>query len=211
VDKEGWLHSGDAGFIDRNGHLKVIDRAKDVNRLKDGTLFAPQFLENKLKFSPFISEAVTIGIDRPYVAAMINIELDSLEKWAERRGIAYTGYQDLSQKLESYELIREEIRRINRSLAEDKELAGAQIRRFLVLNKELDADDGEITRTRKLRRNVISERYGTLIESLYSGKSEMDTEIQVTYEDGRTATIRGRVSVWDVDGAPATEKQKLSA
>jgi long-chain acyl-CoA synthetase len=211
IDQDGWLHSGDAGFIDRNGHLKVIDRAKDVSRLKDGTLFAPQFLENKLKFSPFIREAVTIGVDRDYVAAMINIDLDSLENWAERRGIAYTGYQDLSQKRETYELVREEVRRINRSLAQDKELAGAQIRRFLVLNKELDADDGEITRTRKLRRNVISQRYGPLIDALYADQDAVDTEIQVTYEDGRTATIRGRVSVWDVDGAPAAAEQKLSA
>jgi long-chain acyl-CoA synthetase len=210
IDPDGWLHSGDAGFVDRNGHLKVIDRAKDVSRLRDGTLFAPQFIENKIKFSPYIREAVTIGVDRPYVAAMINIDLDSLENWAERKGIAYTGYQDLSQKPETYELIREELRRINRSLGQDKELAGAQIRRFLVLNKELDADDGEITRTRKLRRNVIGERYGKLVEALYSGVDSMDTEIQVTYEDGRTATIRGRVSVWKVDPAPQAA-HKLSA
>jgi long-chain acyl-CoA synthetase len=211
IDAEGWLHSGDAGFIDRNGHLKVIDRAKDVSRLRDGTLFAPQFLENKLKFSPYIREAVTIGVDRPYVTAMINIDLDSLENWAERRGIAYTGYQDLSQKMETYALIRDEIRRINRGLAQDKELAGAQIRRFLVLNKELDADDGEITRTRKLRRTVIAQRYKSLIDALYGDQDTVDTEIQVTYEDGRTASIRGRVRIWDVDGPPAAAQQRQSA
>jgi long-chain acyl-CoA synthetase len=211
IDPEGWLHSGDAGFMDHNGHLKVIDRAKDVSRLRDGTLFAPQFLENKLKFSPYISEAVAIGVDRPYVTAMININLDSLENWAERQGIAYTGYQDLSQRVETYRLIRDEIRRINRSLSQDKELAGAQIRRFLVLNKELDADDGEVTRTRKLRRNVIADRYGKLIDALYGGSETVDTEILVTYEDGRTATIRGRVSVWEVDGAPEAAARKLSA
>ncbi len=211
IDPDGWLHSGDAGFMDRNGHLKVIDRAKDVSRLRDGTLFAPQFLENKLKFSPYIREAVTIGVERPYVTAMINIDLDSLENWAERRGIGYTGYQDLSQKLETYQLIREEIVRINRSLAQDRELAGAQIRRFLVLNKELDADDGEITRTRKLRRTVIGDRYGKLIEALYQPGETVDTEIQVTYEDGRTATIRGRVSIWDVEGDPGVQARKRSA
>ena len=207
LDSEGWLASGDAGFVDRSGHLKVIDRAKDVSRLKDGTLFAPQYLENKLKFSPYIQEAVTVGVGRDHVSAMVNIDLDSLENWAERKGIAYTGYQDLSQKPETYELIHGEIRRINRSLAADAELAGAQIRRFLILNKELDADDGEITRTRKLRRTVIGERYHRLIEGLYSGAHSVETEILVTYEDGRTATIRGQVRVWDVD--PAEEQPAL--
>jgi len=211
VDREGWLASGDAGFIDRSGHLKVIDRAKDVSRLRNGTLFAPQYLENKLKFSSYIQEAVAVGVGREYVGALVNIDLDSLENWAERQGIAYTGYQDLSQNPEVYELIHREIQRINESLARDPELAGAQIRRFLILNKELDADDGEITRTRKLRRTVIAERYHRLIESLYTGAQSVDTEIVVTYEDGRRATIRGQVRVWDVDPGPGQPALRRTA
>jgi long-chain acyl-CoA synthetase len=211
IDREGWLASGDAGFIDRSGHLKVIDRAKDVSRLGNGTLFAPQYLENKLKFSPYIQEAVAVGVGREYVGAMINIDMDSLENWAERKGIAYSGYQDLSQNPEVYELIHGEIQRINESLAPDPELSGAQIRRFLILNKELDADDGEITRTRKLRRTVIAERYHRLIEALYNGAQSVDTEIRVTYEDGRTATIRGQVKAWDVDPGPGQAALRRSA
>jgi long-chain acyl-CoA synthetase len=211
LSPDGWLATGDAGFLDHSGHLKVIDRAKDVSRLRDGTLFAPQYLENKLKYSPFIREAVTVGVERPFVAALINFDLESLENWAERRGLAYTGYQDLSQKPETYQLIHDEIVRINKSLALDKELAGAQIRRFLILNKELDADDGEITRTRKLRRNVIAERYGGLIEALYSDAAAVDSEVQVTYEDGRTAVIRGRLAIREVlpesAAKPAAHKQ----
>ncbi|HUJ76860.1 MAG TPA: AMP-binding protein, partial [bacterium] len=198
IDPEGWLASGDAGVLDQHGHLKVIDRAKDVSRLTGGTLFAPQYLENKLKFSPYISEAVIFGEGRDAVTAMINIDLESLENWAERHGVVYTGYQDLSQKPETYDLIHDEIARINRSLAQDEQLAGAQVRRFLILNKELDADDGEITRTRKLRRTVIVERYRGLLEALYNGAEAVDTEILVTYEDGRTAHIRGRVRIREV-------------
>jgi long-chain acyl-CoA synthetase len=211
VDRDGWLASGDAGFLDRSGHVKVIDRAKDVSRLGNGTLFAPQYLENKLKFSPYIQEAVAIGVGRDYVGAMINIDLDSLENWAERKGIPYSGYQELSQKPEVYALLHGEIQRINLSLARDPELMGAQIRRFLILNKELDADDGEITRTRKLRRSVIAQRYHRLIDALYSGAQAVDTEILVTYEDGRTATIRGQVRVWDVDPGPGQPALRRSA
>ncbi|MEK7838453.1 MAG: AMP-binding protein, partial [candidate division NC10 bacterium] len=150
--EDGWMHSGDAGFIDRDGHLKIIDRAKDVGRLQDGTLFAPKYLENKLKFSAHIKEAVCLGPERPFVAALVNIDLGAVGAWAERRNIAYTSYTDLSQKPEVCDLIRQEVVRVNRSLAEDEQLRGAQIRRFLLLHKELDADDQEITRTRKVRR-----------------------------------------------------------
>ena len=195
IDEDGWLATGDAGFVDDRGHLRVIDRAKDVSHLRDGTMFAPQFLENKLKFSPYIKEAVTLGKDRDFVSAIVNIDLDAMENWAERRGVAYTGYQDLSQKDEVYELIHGEVDRINRDLASDSALAGARIRRFLILNKELDADDGEITRTRKIRRGVIGERYGALIDALYGGRDRVETDITVTYEDGSTGTIHADLRV----------------
>ena len=195
---EGWLFTGDAGFIDAQGHLKVIDRAKDVSKLNNGTLFAPQYLENKLKFSPYISEAVVLGKEKDYTAAMINIDLETLENWAERNNLAYTNYQDLSQKQEVYKLIREEIEKINARLAQDKELEGAQIQRFLILNKELDPDDGEITRTRKIRRGVIGDRYGEFIEALYSGAKNAAIEIQVTYEDGRVGNFSSFAEIWEV-------------
>lgn len=200
VDQEGWLATGDAGFIDEQGHLRVIDRAKDVSHLNDNTMFAPQFLENKLKFSPYIKEAVTLGKEQDYVAAIINIDLEAMENWAERNAVTYTGYQDLSQKGEVYDLIHNEVRRINESLAADRALAGARIQRFLILNKELDADDGEITRTRKIRRGVISDRYGALIEALYNGAERVETDITVTYEDGSTGSIHADLRVMDVEG-----------
>ena len=162
-------------------------------------MFAPQFLENKLKFSPYIKEAVTLGKDCDYVAAIVNIDLEAMENWAERRGVAYTGYQDLSQKDEVYELIHSEVERINRDLAADSALAGARIRRFLILNKELDADDGEITRTRKIRRGVIADRYGALIEALYSDRDRVETDITVTYEDGSTGSIHADLRVMHTD------------
>src|SRR2546426_761745 len=165
--EDGWVRSGDAGVIDHDGHLKIVDRAKDVGRLADGTLFAPKYLENKLKFSPYIKEAVCVGPDRPYVAALINIDLVAVGNWAERGGIAYTSYTDLSQKPEVYDLVRREVERVNRSLAEDEVLRGARIRKFLILHKELDPDDEEITRTRKVRRGYIAQKYAALIEALY--------------------------------------------
>ena len=205
LDEEGWLATGDAGFVDDRGHLRVIDRAKDVSHLNDGTMFAPQFLENKLKFSPYIKEAVTLGKDRDYVSAIVNIDLEALENWAERRGVAYTGYQDLSQKDEVYDLIHGEVDRINRDLAADSALAGTRIRRFLILNKELDADDGEITRTRKIRRAVIAERYGALIDALYSDRGRVETDITVTYEDGSTGSIHADLRVMDADARSAED------
>ena len=173
-------------------------------------MFAPQFLENKLKFSPYIKEAVTLGKDCDYVAAIINIDLEAMENWAERRGVAYSGYQDLSQKDEVYDLIHGEVDRINRSLAADSALAGARIRRFLILNKELDADDGEITRTRKIRRGVIAERYGAIIEALYSDLGRVETDITVTYEDGSTGSIHADLRVMDMDAA-ANEDMRAAA
>ncbi len=201
--ENGWMHSGDAGFIDRDGHLKIIDRAKDVGRLEDGTLFAPKYLENKLKFSPHVKEAVCIGHERPFVTALLNIDLGSVGAWAERRNIAYTSYTDLSQKPEVYELVRQEVIRVNRSLAEDAELRGAQIRRFLLLHKELDPDDQEITRTRKVRRGFIAQKYAVLIDALYSERDRVQVEALVTYEDGRTGTIRADVRICEVVPAAA--------
>jgi long-chain acyl-CoA synthetase len=200
---DGWIHSGDAGFLDHDGHLKIIDRARDVSRLADGTMFAPKFLENKLKFSPYVREAVCIGQDRPCVTALVNIDLVAVGNWAERRNIAYTSYADLARRPEVYDLIRGEVARVNRSLAEDEVLRGAQIRRFLVLHKELDPDDEEITRTRKIRRGYITQKYAPLIEALYAGRDHVAVEAQVTYEDGRTGTMRADVVIRDVDDAPA--------
>src|SRR5262245_1704763 len=199
--EDGWLHSGDAGFLDHDGHLKIVDRAKDVGRLADGTLFAPKYLENKLKFSPYVKEVVCIGQDRPWVAALVNIDLSAVGNWAERRGIAYTSYTDLSQKPEVYDLIYQEVARVNRSLQGDDLLKAAQIRRFLILHKELDPDDEEITRTRKVRRRFIAEKYAALIEALYSDRDRIQVEAQVTYEDGRTGTVRADLRIRPVEAA----------
>jgi long-chain acyl-CoA synthetase len=197
--EDGWVHTGDAGVFDRDGHLKIIDRARDLGRLADGTMFPPKYLENKLKFSPFIREAVCVGGGRPFVAALINIDLGSVGNWAERRGIAYTSYTDLAQKPEVYDLVREEVARVNRSLLDEGPLAGAQIRRFLLLHKELDPDDQEITRTRKVRRGFIAEKYAALIDALYSGADHVKVEAQVTYEDGRTGTVRAEVRIREAE------------
>ena len=199
--EDGWVRSGDAGFIDHAGHLRIVDRAKDVGRLADGTLFAPKYLENKLKFSPYVKEAVCIGAHRPHVTALINIDLTAVGNWAERRKIAYTSYMDLSQKPEVYDLIQREVERVNRSLIEDEVLRGARIRKFLILHKELDPDDEEITRTRKVRRGYIAQKYAALIEALYGDREHVAVEAKVTYEDGRTGTIRADVRIREVAAA----------
>jgi len=200
----GWVHTGDAGFIDHDGQLKIIDRAKDVSRLADGTLFPPKYIENKLKFSPFIKEAMCVGQGSTYVSAMINIDLAAVGSWAERRNIPYTSYTDLAQKAEVYDLVYPEIARVNKSLSEDELLRGAQIRKFLILHKELDADDQEMTRTRKLRRRFIAEKYQTLIDALYSNADHVAVEAKVTYEDGRTGMIRADGRIRDVETVGAT-------
>jgi long-chain acyl-CoA synthetase len=201
--EDGWAHTGDAGFIDHDGHLKIIDRAKDVSRLEDGTLFPPKFIENKLKFSPFIKEVMCVGQGSTYVSALINIDLAAVGSWAERRNIPYTSYTDLAQKPEVYDLIYPEIVRVNKSLGEDELLRGAQIRRYLILHKELDADDQEMTRTRKLRRGFIAEKYKLLVDALYSNADHVKVEAKVTYEDGRTGTVRADVRIRDVEPAEA--------
>jgi len=197
--KEGWLHTGDAGLLDKDSHLLIIDRAKDVSRLADGTLFAPQFIENKLKFSPYIKEAVTLGQGREYVTAMINIDIQSVGNWAERKNVGYTSYTDLSQKPEVYELISEEVKKVNASLSREERLRGAQVVRFLVLHKELDPDDAEVTRTRKIRRGFIAQKYAELIEALYSDKKGVEVETRITYEDGRTADIRAFLKIREAE------------
>ncbi|WNJ99733.1 AMP-binding protein [Thalassospiraceae bacterium LMO-JJ14] len=192
---EGWVMTGDAGFFDNDGHLKIIDRAKDVGKLNSGTMFAPKYLENKLKFFPFITEAVAFGHDRDYAAAFINIDLEAVGNWAERRGLAYSGYTDLAMRDEVYDLVAECVDKVNKDLSEDAALSGSQIKRFLILHKLLDADDGELTRTRKVRRNTVAERYGDLINALYSGVDVCPVEATVTFEDGRTGTIKADVKI----------------
>jgi long-chain acyl-CoA synthetase len=196
IDPEGWFHTGDAGFIDPRGHLVIIDRAKDVGALSDGTPFAPQFIENKLKFSPCIREAVAFGNERPFIAAMIAIDLSTVGNWAERRGIPYTSYMDLSQKGEVRELIREEVQKCNATLPDT-----TKIRRVLLLTKDLEADDAEMTRTRKVRRRFITEKYAAVIDAFYSGRDEIELATSITYEDGRQASIQSRVRIEDVEGA----------
>jgi long-chain acyl-CoA synthetase len=201
VLENGWFRSGDAGFLDAAGHLKIIDRVRDVSRLAGGTIFAPKYLENKLKFSPYVKEAVCVGQDRPYVTALINIDLTAVGNWAERRNIAYTSYTDLSQKPEVAALIRQEVVRVNASLLEDDVLRHAQIRKFLILHKELDPDDEEITRTRKVRRGYIAQKYAPLIEALYGERDHIEVEARVTYEDGRTGTVRADVRICEATAA----------
>ncbi len=200
---DGWVHTGDAGFVDKEGHLRIIDRAKDVGKLKNGTLYAPKYIENKLKFFPTIKEAVAFGLDRDCVTAMISIDLDAVGNWAEKRGLPYSSYQELAAKPEVNELIRAAVEQVNRDLAKDKELAGSQIKRFVLLHKELDADDGELTRTRKVRRRFIAEKYATIVEALYAGAGKVHVEAKVTYEDGRSGTIDADLAINEAATVPA--------
>jgi long-chain acyl-CoA synthetase len=192
-DAEGWYHTGDAGYFDATGHLKIIDRARDVGKLSGGTLFAPKYLENKLKFFPYIKEAVAFGDARREATAMINIDMQAVGDWAERRGIAYSGYTDLAAKPQVVQLIAECVGKVNADLARDPKLAASQIHRFVILHKELDADDGELTRTRKVRRGYIGEKYATIVDALYSGAERCVVEAQVRFEDGRTGSVRAEL------------------
>ncbi|HEY1797435.1 MAG TPA: AMP-binding protein [Stellaceae bacterium] len=201
---DGWLKTGDAGFIDQRGHLVIIDRARDVGKLADGTSFAPQFIENKLKFSPYIGEAVVFGSERPFVAAIVAIDPTTVGKWAERTRLAYTSFQDLSSRSEVRDMVGDEIRRCNAALP-----PGTRIRRFVVLNKEFDADDDEITRTRKIRRRFVAEKYAPVIAAMYGGAAEVEMSSEITYEDGRKAMLQSRLAVADLD-APA-ERLKAAA
>jgi long-chain acyl-CoA synthetase len=194
---DGWYHTGDAGFLDATGQLKIIDRAKDVGRLADGTMFAPKYIENKLKFFPHIKEAVAIGDRREMVCAMLNIDFDAVGNWAERRNLAYAGYTDLAQKPEVYALVKDCVEKVNADLAADEKLAGSQIHRFLILHKELDADDGELTRTNKVRRGFVAEKYQVLVDALYGGKDAQYIETQVRFEDGRTGVVSATLKIMD--------------
>ncbi|MGD2156381.1 MAG: long-chain fatty acid--CoA ligase [Anaerolineales bacterium] len=196
LDEDSWLHSGDAGYFDEDGHLIVIDRAKDVMTLHDGTKFSPQFIENKLKFSPYIKEAVVFGGDWPFVTSIINIDFPNVGKWAENNQIAYTTYTDLSQKGPVYDLIGNHVRQANGDLP-----PAARIRRFLLLHKELDADDAELTRTRKVRRSLISQRYDDIISALYSQNDYLDIQTTITYQDGRTANLQTRLKIEEINGS----------
>jgi long-chain acyl-CoA synthetase len=208
---DGFVHSGDAGFFDANGHLKIIDRAKDVGKMRDGALFPPKYLENKLKFYPNIKEAVCFGDGRDHVAAFINIDLVAVSNWAERNGVTYASYQELAGHPRVYEMIEKHVDEVNRSLASEPRMGGAQIKRFLILHKELDADDGELTRTQKVRRGFIADRYAPLIQALYDGSTEADISTEVTFEDGRKGVISARVKIKDMTLYPADKGHVLEA
>ena len=210
LTEDGWLRTGDAGIMTDDGHLKVIDRANDVGALNDGTLFAPQYIENKLKFFPYIREAVALGNARNYVTVFINIDLEAMGNFAERIGLSYSGYTDLSQRDEVYDLIRQNVEEVNRDLSRDSNLASSQVRRFIVLHKELDADDGELTRTRKVRREFVGEKYQTLIDALYSDQQHVKVESEVTFEDGSKGSISADLKIYSLQvegsatGSPST-------
>ncbi len=207
---DGWYHTGDAGFLDASGHLKIIDRAKDVGRIvggvNDGAIFAPKYVENKLKFFPHIKEAVAFGDRREKVCAFVNIDFEAVGNWAERRNLPYAGYADLACKPAVLELIRECVEKVNADLAQDDKLAGSQISRFLVLHKELDADDGEMTRTRKVKRGFINDRYRVLVDAMYGGKAEQHIETVVKFEDGRTGSVSATLKIIDAKTFPAIRK-----
>ncbi len=207
-DADGWFHTGDAGFFDADGHVKIIDRVKDVGKLADGTLFAPKYLENKLKFFPYIKEAVCFGHERDRVCAFINIDPDAIGNWAEKRNMPYSGYTDLASRDEVYDLVRGCVEQVNADLAGEPEIAHSQIHRFLILHKELEADDGELTRTRKVRRGFIAEKYEPLLKALYSSASTVHVSAQVRYEDGRTGTYSADLKIRDAKTfAPAAAKR----
>ncbi|CAN5129570.1 AMP-binding protein [soil metagenome] len=195
IDADGYFHTGDAGFFDPEGHLKIIDRAADVGKMAAGDIFAPNYIENKLKFFPFIKEAVAFGNQRAEVCAFINIDMEAVGNWAERRGIAYAGYTDLAAKEETGGLIADCVAKVNADLAAEAMMAGTQIHRFLILHKELDPDDDELTRTRKVRRGFIAKKYQVLIDALYSGKSSQYIETQVKFEDGRKGIVSADLKI----------------
>lgn len=210
ITRDGYFRTGDAGFLDHDGHLKIIDRAKDVGALNDGTMFAPQFLENKLKFFPYIKEAVCFGDGRNTVCAFLNIEMEAVGNWAERNGLPYSGYVDLAGKPQVYELLKDCVQKVNADLALEESLRGSQISRFLILHKELDADDDELTRTRKVRRRFVSEKYAPLVDALYSNADQCHIETQVKFEDGRSGVIAADVKILDVERVEPDQRRKAA-
>jgi long-chain acyl-CoA synthetase len=201
LTSEGWLKTGDAGFFDKQGHLVIIDRAKDVGKLSDGSAFAPQFIENKLKFSPFIREAVAFGHDQPMVVAMIAIDMQTAGTWAEKKGLAYTSFMDLSRKPEVAAMIGEEIAKANATLPDVQ-----QVKRFLLLNKELEADDAEMTRTRKVRRRFVAEKYAAVIDAFYGDAKQVQVTMDITFEDGRKSSLTNDIAIHDITAAPPARK-----
>lgn len=191
--EDGFLRTGDAGYFGEDGHLYVFDRFKDIMLLENGTRFAPQDIETRLKFSAYIREAMVCGAGRPFVTAIVSIDLENVGNWAKKRGISFTTFQDLSQRREVYELIRQEIKKIGERFPEN-----IRIKRFAILLKELHPDDGELTRTRKVRRAFVNERYQALITDLYQSKKEHDLDIQIRYEDGRISTFTGKIAIEEV-------------
>lgn len=211
-DADGWVATGDAGFVEaETGHLRIIDRAKDVGKMADGRLFAPKYVENKLKFYPSILEAVVFGNAKDRCVAFLNIDLTAVGNWAERDNVAYASYQELAGHPEVLATMRGHVEEVNRSLADDDMLSGCQIHRFLVLHKELDADDGELTRTRKVRRRIIEEKYADLLEALYGGAEMVATETEVTYEDGRKGSIKARLAVQNASVQTIDVQRKVAA
>ena len=197
-DKDGWVATGDAGYMDEaTGQLRIIDRAKDVGKLKSGALFAPKYVENKLKFFPNILEAVLFGDGKDYCVAFLNIDLTAVGNWAERNNISYSSYQELAANEEVGKILKEHVESVNKDLAKDTMMSGCQIRRFLVLHKELDPDDGEITRTRKVKRTFVAEKYTDLVSALYSDKTSIATKTEVTYEDGRKGSLEATLGLID--------------
>jgi long-chain acyl-CoA synthetase len=210
IDAEGFFHTGDAGFFEESGQLKIIDRAKDVGKLATGSIFAPNYIENKLKFSPHIREAVAFGNGRNYVCAFICLDIGSVGNWAERRGIPYSGYADLASKSQVYDLIRECVEQVNAELAHEEALVDSQVRRFLILHKELDPDDEELTRTRKVRRGFVAEKYAALIDALYGGKTVQHIETLVKFEDGRTGSVAADLAIAEAKTFAAGEVRKAA-
>jgi len=194
--RDGWLHTGDAGYVNPAGHLVIIDRIHDLATTARGARFSPQYIENKLKFSPYIAEAVILGADRDYLAAMICIRFSIVSKWAEKKSIAFTTYTDLASRPEVYALIREEVEAVNATLS-----PGQRIAKFLLLYKELDADDGELTRTRKVRRNVIGEKYSDIVAAIYAGRPEIDIDTLIRFQDGTTQRVQTTLAVVAPDAA----------
>ncbi|MBY6118806.1 AMP-binding protein [Mameliella alba] len=206
-DAEGWVATGDAGFIEEDtGHLRIIDRAKDVGQMADGSLFAPKYVENKLKFFPNILEAVVFGAGKDRCTAFINIDLTAVGNWAERNNIAYASYQELAGHPQVLETVQKHVEEVNESVAQDDMLSGCQVHRFLILHKELDADDGELTRTRKVRRKIIGEKFEDLVTALYDGSESVYTETEVTYEDGRKGKIKATLEIRDAKVWPVKPK-----
>jgi long-chain acyl-CoA synthetase len=211
ITSDGYIKTGDAGFFDQNGHIRIIDRAKDVGKLNDGSLYAPKYVENRLKFYPNIKEAVAYGQYKDYVTCFINIDVTAVGNWAERNNVSYGGYQELAGLQQVYDIIASHVDETNRTLASEPMMAGGQIKRFLILHKELDADDGELTRTQKVRRGFIAERYDPLIAALYSTKKEQFIATEVTFEDGRKGSISATIKIQDAKIYPASTATEKAA